>query len=198
LFSLNVQTGVLLFNGLPPRRLPASMLALSLYKRSFGDRNFEVVVNAENIFMTTSLVKNASGQEYIYEFFVDPNGKLVVRENDNKRSLTLELLDGTESGFKEWANDLPVRLQKMHSHWYCRKNSTVVFRGVSFEKHDVSFIVIKQNSDLCYRVQENDAKCHWMELCKEEKIKSLDRLVIEKIPNSCKVANILKKFESDR
>ena len=86
----------------------------------------------------------------------------------------------------------------MHSHWYCRKNSTVVFRGVSFEKHEVSFIVIKQNSDLCYRVQENDAKCHWMELCKEEKIKNLNRLVIEKIPNSCKVANILKKFELDR
>ena len=82
MFSLNVQTGVLLFNGLPPRRLPASILALSLYKRSFGDRNFEVVVNAENIFMTTSFVKNASGQEFIYEFFVDTKEKLVVREND--------------------------------------------------------------------------------------------------------------------
>ena len=86
------------------------MLALSLYKRSFGDRNFEVVLNKNNVFMTTSIVKNASGQESIYEFFVDPNGKLVVRENDELRSLTLELLDGTEQGFKEWANDLPVRL----------------------------------------------------------------------------------------
>ena len=142
------------------------MLALSLYKRSFGDRNFEVVLNKNNVFMTTSRVKNASGQESIYEFFVDTNGKLVVRENDNRRSLTLELLDGTEQGFKEWANDLPIRLQKMYSHWYCRKNSTVVFRGVRFENHDVGFIFIKQDSDLCLRVQENDAKCHWMELCK--------------------------------
>ena len=86
------------------------MLALSLYKRSFGDRNFEVVLNKNNVFMTTSRVKNASGQESIYEFFVDTNGKRVVRETDNRRSLTLELLDGTEQGFKEWANDLPVRL----------------------------------------------------------------------------------------
>ena len=68
---MNVQSGVLLFNGLPPRRLPASMLALSLYKRSFGDRNFEVVVKMDNVFMTTRAVKNALGQEYIYEFFLD-------------------------------------------------------------------------------------------------------------------------------
>ena len=46
---------------------------------------------------------NASGNGYFYEFFVDKNGKLVVREIDEKR-LTLELLDGTE----EWASDLPI------------------------------------------------------------------------------------------
>ena len=37
-----------------------------------------------------------------------------------------------------------------------------------------------------------------MDLCKEEKIKSLDRLVIEKSQNSCPVVNIFKKFETDR
>ena len=116
------------------------MLALSLYKRSFGDRNFEVVVTMDNIFKTTRRVMNSSGNGYFYEFFVDKNGKLVVREIDEKR-LTLELLDGTE----EWASDLPIRLQKMHSHWYCRNTSTIVLRNVSFDKHEVSFVCIKQD-----------------------------------------------------
>ena len=40
LFSVNVQTGVLLFNGLPPQRLPTSILKMPLYLRTFGDRNF--------------------------------------------------------------------------------------------------------------------------------------------------------------
>ena len=115
------------------------MLALSLYKRSFGDRNFEVVVTMDNIFKTTRRVMNASGNGYFYEFFVDKNGKLVVREIDEKRSLTLELLDGT------WASDVPIRLQKMHSHWYCRNTSTIVLRNVSFDKHEVSFVCIKQD-----------------------------------------------------
>jgi hypothetical protein len=175
------------------------MLALSLYKRTFGDRNFEVVVKMENVFQTTRRVMNASGHGYIYEFFVNTNGKLVVREID-ENSQILELLDGTVEGFKTWAENLPIRLQKIHSHWYCKKQSTVVFRGVSFDNHDVSFLIKKQHdtTDRCYRVQENDAKCHWMDLCKEDKIKSLDSLVIEKIPNSCPVVNIFKKFETDR
>lgn len=79
------------------------MLALSLYKRSFGDRNFEVIVTRDNIFKTTRRVFevvvtrdnifktkrrviNTSGNGYFYEFFIDRNGKLVVREIDEKRS----------------------------------------------------------------------------------------------------------------
>lgn len=130
------------------------MLALSLYKRSFGDRNFEVVVKMDNTFKTTRRVMNTSGHRYIYEFFVNTDGKLVVREIDEDSQI-LELLDGTEDIFETWSGKLPIRLQKMHSHWYCRKKSTVVLRGVSFDKHDVSFLIIKQQdtTDRCYRVQ---------------------------------------------
>ena len=70
-----------------------------------------------------------------------------------------------------------------------------MLRNVSFDKDDVSFFVIKQGF---FRVQENDAKSYWMDLCKEENFKRLDRLVIEKAPNSCPVINIFKKFETDR
>ncbi len=74
-----------------------------------------------------------------------------------------------------------------------------MLRGVSFDRHEISFIVVSKNdSDLCYRVQENDAKCHWMDLCKWDKLKSLDRLVIEKKSNSCQVVAILSKFEVNR
>ena len=43
LYSLNLLTGEVLFNGAPPGRLPHDIVADPLYQRTFGDRNFEVV-----------------------------------------------------------------------------------------------------------------------------------------------------------
>jgi hypothetical protein len=46
-YVINVLTGVILVNGLPPSSLPSEILEHELYKRSFGGRNFEVVCKNE-------------------------------------------------------------------------------------------------------------------------------------------------------
>lgn len=42
LYTINIATGTVLLNGVPPSRLPQTILAHPLYQRSFRDRNFEV------------------------------------------------------------------------------------------------------------------------------------------------------------
>jgi hypothetical protein len=137
LYSLNAMTGVLLFDGLPPRRLPQSLLQMPLYRRTFSDRNFEVTASSDGSLLTARPVDG-----HMYEFFVDASNALVVQEVDpNSPAFKLELLDGTEQGVAAWGGDLPVRLQRMHSHWLCRETGTVVLRGRLYREKSVSFFL---------------------------------------------------------
>ena len=116
LYSVNVQTGVVLLDGLPPRRLPLKILSQPMYKRSFGKHNFEVVPGTEIGALQT--IQPFDGK--FYEF-LDSSDRFVVREmcgKDRDPMEDLELLDGCDSGIQIWGSDLPVRLKEMHSHWY--------------------------------------------------------------------------------
>jgi hypothetical protein len=134
LYSLNLQTGIVLVNGLPPRRLPDTILSMPVYLRTFANRNFEVVPTSLGSLKTIRAV----GQCY-YEFFVDPTGKLIVREHDGADMF--ELLDGTD--VPSWGVQLPERLQKMHSHWYCREKKTIVLRPKHFDQRSVHFVLFR-------------------------------------------------------
>eukprot|EP01035_Chromulina_nebulosa_P021325 gene21325-27629_t len=196
LFSMNAQTGVVLFNGLPPRRLPFSVISNGKYKRTFGDHNFDVVTTIDNIMRTTRSVKG-----FYYEFFEDVNKGLIVREIDSEGSNVLELLDGTEDGIETWGIDLPLRLQVMHSHWISRQRSIIVLRSVSFDQRDVSFLCRQDRSVddhfSCYRVPENLSAKTWLELCDEPLLSTFDKLVLESNPATCPIIKILQKFELD-
>jgi hypothetical protein len=179
LFSVNTQTGVILFDGLPPSRLPKTILDLPLYRRTFSDRNFEVVLTSSGVLETVCF---QSG--FKYEFFVDAQGNLVVREIDpNNVDAPLELLDGTLQGVEAWGGELPVRLQQMHSHWICRSMNTVVLRRTRFDRRAVQFILIHNTTLphlwhhgveslhnyagnpgwLCFRVPDHQAGLSWLE-----------------------------------
>ena len=190
-FGINVQTGVVLFNGLPPRRLPSTIVNSRKYKRTFGNSNFDVVLTKDNVLKTTRSIKGC-----FYEFFEAIDGSLIIREFGSRRRDILELLDGNEEELQIWGKDLPVRLQKMYSHWHCRERAVVVLRSKHFDERSVCFLC-KQESEhfICYRVPENLRQTAWFDLCDNSMLYSFDRLVQERLPNMCPIVNILKKFE---
>jgi hypothetical protein len=133
-YSINVLTGVVLVNGLPPSSLSSDILEHPLYKRTFGERNFEVV-SRNKVFQT---IRQVGG--YIYSFSVEGSDRLCITETSESGD-KLELLDGTTEGIEVWAEELPTRLKRMHSHWLSRDNNAIVLRGKAFFERDVSFIL---------------------------------------------------------
>ena len=206
LFSVNIQTGVILFDGLPPSRLPKTILELPLYRRTFCDRNFEVVLTSSGVLET---VRFQSGCKY--EFFVDAQGKLVAQEIDpSNKDAPLELLDGTLECVKAWGGELPIRLQQMHSHWLCRSKNAIVLRGTRFDQRSVHFILMHSTTVprpkgltkphnhagnpgwLCFRVPDYQAGLSWLE--SSACVDGFDQLVL---PADSKVMQVLSKFETE-
>jgi len=142
LFSVNLLTGVVPLDGLPPSRLPASILKMPLYKRVFADSNFEVTRNGCGVLTTLRRVGGCK-----YTFYVDATGELEVRESrpgsgphDWRAGVELELLDGLD-GVKRWGAELPSRLKEMHSHWYSRELDIVVLRPRPFSERAIEFVL---------------------------------------------------------
>ena len=120
----------MLINGLPPSRLPLAILGHPLYKRSFGDRNFEVVGKGD--FLETCYP--VFGR--FYKFSKGSYLKIYACKEDE--SEMLDLLVGTADGVV-WARDLPVRLKSMHSHWLFCENNPIVLRDICFNDRNISF-----------------------------------------------------------
>lgn len=140
-FSLNLLTGVVLLDGWPPSRLPATILDLPLYKRVFGASNFEVTRDACGVLTTLRPVGGRS-----YTFYVDGGGRLEVLEREGnagrasgRRAMELELLDGCAAGIESWGAALPPRLKEMHSHWTCREHNLLVLRPRQYDRREVQF-----------------------------------------------------------
>ncbi|KAJ8606838.1 hypothetical protein CTAYLR_009177 [Chrysophaeum taylorii] len=190
LFSVNVLTGTALYDGLPPRQLPDSIRTHPLYRRTFGNRNFEVTKAASGWLETTSVARGAH-----YKFLALPNSdQLLVREiRDN---ITLELLESTV------ARDLPARLQEKHSHWLCRDRGVVLLRPKTysdratqflFKKEHMSWFKVRYERDSTwfgYRVpRERQRSPSWVSL----DLGSMDRLVL--LPDDAAELAVLRKFE---
>ena len=200
LYSVNLLTGVLLFDGLPPSRLPKTILDLPLYQRTFSDpvtselRNFEVLSSSEGVLTTVRLQGGLK-----YEFSLNPSGQLVVREVDpSNPKMALELLDGTTGKVETWGQQLPFRLQQMHSHWYCRQVATVVLRPKTFYQRDVRFMMVRHattdNSGwICYRVPDHHVKHAWLDV--RASLDIFDQLVLPDADSI--VMRILRKFETE-
>ena len=203
LITLNPQSGVLLFDGMPPSRLPSTMLLKPLYQRTFADRNFEVRVSSGGALTTLRRV-----HDRFYSFYLDSAGKLVVHENDPDGKAELELLDGTPDGVTCWGGDLPVRLREMHSHWICRAAGTVMLRPKLFNESGVHFLLNdarQQAADrtpgetpvptgdwTCHRVPHHQKSMHWHDLNDLGARNTFDELVQA---GDSPVHKVLSKFE---
>ena len=139
LYSVNLLTGIVLFNGLPPSRLPNLILEHPLYERTFQNRDFEVVLTADGKLQTTRTISG-----FQYRFFFTSSERLIIQEamvwQDDED--IFELLDGTLEQVNSWGIDLPIRLQLMHSHWYCRALKCITLRPHVFNQLAIQFLLM--------------------------------------------------------
>ncbi|CAM9355098.1 unnamed protein product [Chrysoparadoxa australica] len=161
LYSLNILSGVVLLDGNPPGRLPPTVIQHPLYKRVFGNVNFEVKSSSEAIHTTLKPV--AGGCRY--EFYLNSEGDLrVIELGIGEEEPYLELL----LWGAEWDKQLPVRLREMHSAWVCRKRGVVLLRPLSFLDRKVQFVISLISKDgeqqamgECFRVPRELQSKNW-------------------------------------
>jgi Protein of unknown function (DUF3638) len=190
LFTINIITGVVLVDGLPPTSLPAEILEHALYRRSFGSTNFEILPDSDGGLKTNVL----DGKRY--RFFMNEND-LHVEEIDVATGSILELLNGLS--IDAWGMDLPVRLKAMYSHWLSRDDWRVVLRGIHFREKSIHFILdptmkcstqsARQVS--CYAIPDHQIARPWDELL--DQLKEYDRLVV--LDPTSSVSRVLGKLE---
>lgn len=192
LFSVNLLTGVLLYDGAPPGFLPEDMINNDHYQRLFGKAKFEVAVASNGVFKT---IRAISGR--FYEFSREADSDKVVKEELDKcqgEQLRLLRFDGA------WGKDLPVRLRTMHSQWLCRDHGAIVMRPKDFRKHDVAFIIQYRSSGpaSCFDVPSHLNSHGCKALLKRiigtgHDLGSKGRLVL--LPEGSNVMTVLAKFE---
>jgi hypothetical protein len=178
-------TGAVLINGIPPGRLPSDILEHPTYKRLFGNRDFEISRNSGGSLQTTMKIDG----RYFYEFFMHGE-KIHIKEIDSKNEKnSLTLVDFT---FIKWPSSLPVRLLKMHSHWYNETLNVVLLNGIEYNQRDVQFL-IDLNDSKCYIVESNSiySQLPFSEIF--EKRSKLNQMINLKNTECLK---ILEKFES--
>ncbi|KAI8839984.1 hypothetical protein BJ741DRAFT_677323 [Chytriomyces cf. hyalinus JEL632] len=130
LFSINVITGCVLVDGLPPGRLPPSILNHVLYRKHFGNRDFQIQPVGPS-FMTVDPLNGC-----FYKFTLNENN-LIVHELSRTKESTLQLLDFSVT---KWWAELPVRLMEMHSHWFCPDRRALCMRPIDVTKKAISFV----------------------------------------------------------
>jgi hypothetical protein len=204
LISMNILSGVFLLNGVPLRRLPASITGHPLYKRTFGDRGFETGVSAGGAVFKTARAVRGRFYEFVLSSADGASGVLTIREVDAESGVALQLLDGT-STTADWQGDLPIRLRGMHSHWWWAEERVLVLRGIRFLERGIAFILKPSPESAtfqCFRVpdhlrKEEDLSKLLKNLATDEKHSDLglccDRLVHLEEPRQ--LVAVLREFE---
>jgi hypothetical protein len=195
LYTVNILSGVVLFDGAPLGHLPDEIRQDPLFVRTFANSDFECVVTSAGVFKTAYSIKGR-----YYEF--SKHSALTVKEITAGTNVTLELLDSVSN--TSWQGTLPVRLREQFSHWYWRERDVIVVRGVDFLDRSVSFLIYREKvprSDkwLCRRVPiehrqiEDVTKLH--ELIKPG-IAQVETLKLIVAPQ--KLIQVLSKFEDKK
>eukprot|EP01036_Dinobryon_divergens_P022332 gene22332-30577_t len=137
-YHINIISGSILINGSPPSILPASILDHPVYRRSFGNSNFEVSSLPNQSYRT---IRHLRGR--IYELSPPTNtSPIIIREIDSRTGLMLELMDGTQS--QQWQGDMPIRLREHYSHWLDREKNILLIRPIEFWDRKIVFFAQKE------------------------------------------------------
>lgn len=139
-FSLNLLNGTALVNGIPLGLLPNSVVDDPLYRRTFGERNFEMEIVDFRHYRTARPVQD----RFLYEFLMDSSNVLHIFEKDTTdlegSKLVLLRKDGV---------DLPRLLQEKHSHWYSHTRNIILLRGPMYRDRSISFAITE---DATYKI----------------------------------------------
>ncbi|KAI8807157.1 hypothetical protein BJ742DRAFT_739966 [Cladochytrium replicatum] len=176
-YFIDLLTGAVLVNGVPPGRLPQAILNDPLYKRSFGKRNYEVVNHKHGLLETARLIEG----HYLYRFGVR-NGQIVIQEVDTDNCSAVELLELV--GQTALGDELPLRLKELHTHWLDRKGNLLFFRGIEFNSRAVDFVA-KVPAD-----GRGSVYCH--EVPKSRRSETLSKLIaqLDGFPTFVKLADV--------
>jgi len=181
-YLLNVMSGTVLINGSPPSQLPRSILDHPLYKRTFANRNFEVVEDGGFLVTCTPVFDR-------HYRFLELSGDLQVLEADPNTGETMELLGSAG----DWTGTLPSRLRSMHSHWLLRDRNIVLVRGIGFNDRDVSFVIVTGTPDRGVKCVDKHLQQKNIEQL-QNLLDEMDTLVICR----SKAMDVLAKFEDRR
>jgi hypothetical protein len=152
LYSINLLTGAVLLDGFPPGRLPDSMLQHPLYLRTFGKFSFEVNLNADGTFKTSSEIEGC-----FYEFTELNDGRLLICELRAGAGYTFTKLELVEP--QSCGDELPVRLKELCSQWIDRADpALVVFRPINFLRRQVEWLLSVSDGE-CVRVPQHVREC---------------------------------------
>lgn len=187
LYAINLVTGMFLFNGYPPDYLPREVTNHEVYIRSFGDINFETFRLADGSFQTVNAING-----YIYKFKLCEEDVLRIIEHDCNNSIDMMLLNGVETS--EWGVNLPVRLRKLYSHWYCQHKDAIVMRGIAYNDRRIYFVGLNvSTTSKTFRIPQHLESQYWLHTVSaiESDEKQFDRSVV----NNSVVAQVLSKFE---
>ncbi|GFH58370.1 hypothetical protein CTEN210_14846 [Chaetoceros tenuissimus] len=138
-YVINIVTGTVLVDGMPPTILPQHITEDKRYKRIFGNNIFEIV-NRDEWMETRQPVHGK-----LYRFRSTSDDLLLIEESSDMKKVTradiwedpLELLH--VSDIEHWGKDLPKKLKVSYSHWFSRKGNIAYFRGIDFRERDIYF-----------------------------------------------------------
>jgi hypothetical protein len=174
-YGINLATGSVLVNGRPPGKLPIHIRNHPLFKRHFGQLDFEVVMQ-EGVLTTVSRFDG----RFHYEFACDSseNPRLIVREIENlaESHSILELIDMSNQ-----RSSIPTLLITQHSHWLSRERDVLVFRNIPFADREVSFLATNALTEQTihrignYSTRIDGTLASWQEL--SGKLSTMNRLI---------------------
>jgi hypothetical protein len=177
LISVNILNGIVLQNGLPLQTLPLTITTHPLYIRTFGARNFDIVLQKDGFFVTRNAIRGR-----IYKFFLSSStNELWVHEEVVGTAGVgncSRLLD--HGAVETWGRKLPPRLRELHSFWYSEDPDIIQLRPLLYENHEVEFLYVLSLDDVCLTSAEDEGLSSRHQLCRiprESQLVPIDELV---------------------
>eukprot|EP00590_Aulacoseira_subarctica_P001536 CAMPEP_0172420326 /NCGR_PEP_ID=MMETSP1064-20121228/6710_1 /TAXON_ID=202472 /ORGANISM="Aulacoseira subarctica , Strain CCAP 1002/5" /LENGTH=2877 /DNA_ID=CAMNT_0013160247 /DNA_START=12 /DNA_END=8645 /DNA_ORIENTATION=- len=177
--SINIMNGYFLLNGSPPKTLPLQIRRHPLFRRTFGDTDFEVTEDRSGL---RKSIKPVIDRYYSFSYI--EKELLIYEEYKNER---FRLLDNR--GSNKWGCSLPVGMIDLYSHWQSEDSHTIVFRPIPFRDRSIFYLL---RSDGLYKIPREDFSKSVEYLL--EKFLSYDRYLIldESMKN---ILSVFSKFD---